>query len=68
MEVGAEGVDEVAETTPAAFDDSVAMASIVVPTYNEAENIPVLLEALHDVLSGSRFEIVVVDDNSPDET
>ncbi|MEB3765447.1 MAG: polyprenol monophosphomannose synthase [Desulfurococcales archaeon] len=45
--------------------------SIVVPTYNEAENIKVLIERLVDVLESNDindFEILVVDDNSPDGT
>jgi len=44
--------------------------SIVLPTYNEHENIVPLIEALQDVTSqnGWRAEIIVVDDNSPDGT
>ena len=45
-------------------------ASIVIPTYNERENIPELLERIHRSMGplGYPFEIVIVDDNSPDET
>ncbi|MGB9372429.1 MAG: glycosyltransferase, partial [Halobacteriota archaeon] len=45
-------------------------ASIVIPTYNERENIPELLERIHRSMGplGSPFEIVIVDDDSPDET
>jgi len=39
---------------------------IVVPTYNEAENLPKLVAAIRDL--PEYFEIVVVDDNSPDGT
>jgi len=39
---------------------------IVVPTYNEAENLPRLVAAIRDL--PEYFEIVVVDDNSPDGT
>ena len=43
--------------------------SIVIPTYNEAENISRLIEAIEDNLpSGFFTEIIVVDDNSPDGT
>lgn len=43
--------------------------SIVIPTYNEAENISRLIEAIEDNLpSGIFTEIIVVDDNSPDGT
>jgi dolichol-phosphate mannosyltransferase len=39
---------------------------IVVPTYNEAENIAQLLSQIHDALSTAH--VLVVDDNSPDGT
>jgi dolichol-phosphate mannosyltransferase len=43
--------------------------SIVIPTYNEAENISRLIEAIEDNLPPGFFtEIIVVDDNSPDGT
>ena len=45
--------------------------SIVIPTYNERDNILAIIPAIKRVtspLSRYRFEIVIVDDNSPDET
>lgn len=43
--------------------------SLVVPTYNERESLPLLVKALRDVLgSGTDWELIVVDDDSPDET
>lgn len=44
--------------------------SIVLPTYNEAENIPVIVPRICQTLqqAGIRGEVVVVDDNSPDHT
>ena len=44
--------------------------SMVVPTFDEAGNIEALLRRLHAVLAGSGegFEIIVVDDDSPDQT
>jgi len=42
--------------------------SIVIPTFNESENIVVLLDRLADVLAPLNFEIIVVDDDSPDLT
>jgi dolichol-phosphate mannosyltransferase len=42
--------------------------SIVVPTYNEAENIPILAERVRSALSGIAFEMIIVDDDSPDGT
>lgn len=43
---------------------------LVVPAYNESENLPILLSELVAVLAGSglRFEILVVDDGSTDGT
>ena len=41
--------------------------TIVIPTYNEAENIPKLVKALFD-LNLSDLSILIVDDNSPDGT
>jgi dolichol-phosphate mannosyltransferase len=42
--------------------------SIVSPTYNERENIRSLVSRISNVLSGHEYEIIVVDDNSPDGT
>ncbi|MDD4628580.1 MAG: polyprenol monophosphomannose synthase [Candidatus Peribacteraceae bacterium] len=44
------------------------MLSLVLPTYNEAENLPLLLPKLQEVLAGIPHEIIVVDDDSPDGT
>jgi glycosyltransferase involved in cell wall biosynthesis len=39
--------------------------SVIVPTYNEAENIVALLESVKSVVNNSIItEIIVVDDNS----
>jgi len=42
--------------------------SLVVPTYNERENIVPLVERIHKSLSAYSYELIVVDDNSPDGT
>lgn len=45
--------------------------SLVIPTYNESQNIPVLVETLDGLLRehlGDAFELIVVDDDSPDQT
>ncbi len=44
------------------------MISVVLPTYNEADNVPIVLARLSDALRGREFEVVVVDDASPDGT
>jgi len=48
---------------------SKAKLSIVVPTYNESNNIVRMLDSIAETLSPyNRAEIIVVDDNSPDGT
>ena len=44
--------------------------TIVIPTYNESENLPILIEKITEVLDNSKLHgrIIVVDDDSPDET
>ena len=43
--------------------------SIVIPTYNERENIPLVLDGIREEIDGIwEFEVIVVDDNSPDGT
>ena len=41
---------------------------IIIPTYNEAENILKLIEEINDVISGLNCSILVVDDSSVDGT
>jgi dolichol-phosphate mannosyltransferase len=42
--------------------------SVVVPTFKERDNIPLLVEKLARTLEGVDWEVVFVDDNSPDGT
>ncbi|MGB9759856.1 MAG: polyprenol monophosphomannose synthase [Thermoproteota archaeon] len=42
--------------------------SILLPTYMEAETLPKLIEELEKILKHINFEIIVIDDNSPDGT
>ena len=42
--------------------------SIVVPTFNERENVPRLVDMLRAALPGIDWELIIVDDNSPDGT
>ena len=44
------------------------MISMIIPTYNESENITPLVERLSQTLAGRKFEILFVDDNSKDGT
>lgn len=42
--------------------------SVVIPTYNEVENIGPLVDLIYEELAGVGIEVLVVDDNSPDGT
>jgi dolichol-phosphate mannosyltransferase len=42
--------------------------SVIVPTYNESENVPLLVAKLNDVLAGIAWEVIFVDDDSRDGT
>ena len=42
--------------------------SVIVPTLNEAANLPRLAQLIAGTLAEQSFEIIVVDDNSHDET
>ena len=42
--------------------------SVIIPTYNESENIIGLIDEVQSQLEGYDYEIIVVDDNSPDGT
>lgn len=42
--------------------------SIIIPTYNEKENIGKLIPVISKTLEGYNYEMVVVDDDSPDGT
>ena len=44
------------------------MLSLVVPTYNEVQNITPFLDSARAALAGRHFEIIIVDDDSPDLT
>src|SRR6202050_3821751 len=51
--------------------DSVVDVSLVLPTYNEGKNIAAVIEQLMPVLDsveGMEYEVIVVDDDSPDRT
>src|ERR1700732_4958292 len=42
--------------------------SVVVPTFNERDNVPRLYRKLEAALSGVNWEVIFVDDNPPDHT
>jgi len=47
---------------------SIKKISVILPTYNEKENIIPLIENIINDLKNYEFEIIVIDDNSPDLT
>lgn len=47
---------------------AVSLLSIVVPTFNEAENLPQLASALKSDLANIRYELLIADDRSEDDT
>ncbi len=53
------------ETPPARSNSTL---SVIVPTYQEAANVPVLFERMKTALVGLPWEMIVVDDDSPDGT
>ncbi|MDP2652847.1 MAG: glycosyltransferase [Candidatus Omnitrophota bacterium] len=44
------------------------MVSVILPTYNEKDNVVPLIREIHACLNGYEHEILVMDDNSPDGT
>ena len=45
--------------------------SLITPTYNESENVPILVEEIFSIVGAEPdidLELIVVDDNSPDGT
>ena len=56
---------------PAAGIAAPIKLSMIVPTYNESKNIAEMVRRLATLLDGAlgqSYEIIVVDDNSPDRT
>jgi dolichol-phosphate mannosyltransferase len=59
---------DIGETmTDRSASDLIELA-VIVPTFNEAKNVPILVERLHNVLAATRWEVTFVDDDSPDAT
>src|SRR5258708_9471396 len=42
--------------------------SVISPTYNESENVGLLIAELEKILTGTDYEILISDDDSPDLT
>lgn len=62
-------VDRSTAYLPTPLQDSQALdLAVVVPTYNECDNIPLVVSQLTETLSGLAWEAIFVDDDSPDGT
>ncbi len=62
--------DSKTDTAPsgaAASDRGIELA-VIVPTYNERDNVKPLIELLESTLLGISWEVIFVDDDSPDQT
>ncbi|MEG3974382.1 glycosyltransferase [Microcoleus sp. herbarium8] len=60
-----------ARDLPTGPDTSPIYFSLIIPTYNECKNVKTIVEKLSLLLDGSipgDYELIVVDDNSPDRT
>ena len=44
------------------------MYSIILPCYNEIENLKLLIAEIKNILKNFDFEIIIIDDNSEDGT
>lgn len=53
---------------PRCWSGSISDITIIIPTYNEAENVRPLIEELEKTLSDREWQALFVDDNSPDGT
>ena len=42
--------------------------TIVIPVYNEGKNLRILIPKIYSQLKNKKFELIIVDDNSNDET
>ena len=42
--------------------------TIVIPVYNEAKNLKILIPRIYKELKSRKFELIIVDDNSNDTT
>lgn len=56
------------DSPPAPAPQQRSLVSIIVPTLNEAANLPLLLPRIAAAMTGRAHEVLVVDDDSGDET
>ena len=63
-----QGADESITQLEAALWPAVPELAVVIPTLNERDNVPVIVECLNRALAGICWEAIFVDDDSPDGT
>jgi len=61
-------IRETAELKAARLPRHAALLAVIVPTFNESANVVALVDAVSRVLDGVPWEMVFVDDDSPDGT
>src|SRR6202521_449288 len=64
-------MDQLTQTGAASLEaggDPAPELAVVVPTYNERQNVPLVVELLKQTLDGVSWDLIFVDDNSPDGT
>jgi dolichol-phosphate mannosyltransferase len=64
-------MDQLTDTGAASLkadSDPAPELAVVIPTYNERVNVPLIVDLLKETLDGISFELIFVDDNSPDGT
>jgi dolichol-phosphate mannosyltransferase len=61
-------VETLPQSSVSAATEPAPELSVVVPTYNERPNIPLMIDLLRRTLAGVNWEVIFVDDNSPDGT
>src|ERR1700685_3306585 len=60
--------DQLSAQAPATPEHRLLELSVVIPTFKERPNIAPLLAALEAALQGLNWEVIFVDDHSPDHT
>ncbi len=65
--LAADAAGSAGAAVPAAHS-AVPELTVVIPTLNERDNVPLVVERLNRVLAGIAWEVIFVDDDSPDGT
>ena len=68
MENAARAPEGMTLTTPVKATAAIPELAIVIPTLNERENVPAILDLLATALAGIAWEVIFVDDDSRDGT